>query len=117
MEVYRIGETLERTPHFAERVFTDAERTYCESKGKGAAQSYAGRYAAKEALLKALKTGWRGEIAWRDMEILNDELGAPSLTVTGATKKLLDASGANRIHLSISHTKDHAVAEIILEKI
>lgn len=117
VEVYRIGETLERTPHFAERVFTDAERAYCESKGKSAAQSYAGRYAAKEALLKALKTGWRGEIAWRDMEILNDELGAPFLTVTGATKKLLDASGANRLHLSISHTKDHAVAEIILEKI
>lgn len=117
VEVYRIGETLERTPHFAERVFTDAERAYCESKGKGAAQSYAGRYAAKEALLKALKTGWRGEIAWRDMEILNDELGAPALSVTGATKKLLDQSGATRIHLSISHTKDHAVAQIILEKI
>lgn len=117
VEVYRIHETLERTPRFAERVFTDAERAYCESKGKGAAESFAGRYAAKEAMLKALKTGWRGEVAWRDMEILSDELGAPVITVTGATKKLLDDSGASRIHLSISHTKDHAVAQVILEKL
>lgn len=117
MEVYRISETLERTPRFTERVFTEAERAYCESRGKGAAESFAGRYAAKEAMLKALKTGWRGEISWGDMEITNDEMGVPSIGVSGETRKLLDASGANRIHLSISHTKDHAIAQVILEKI
>ena len=57
VEVYRIRETIARTPRFAERVYTVGEREYCESKGVAAAQSYAGRFAAKEAFLKALKTG------------------------------------------------------------
>lgn len=117
VEVYRIRETLERTPRFGERVFTEAERVYCESRGKGAFQSYAGRYAAKEALMKAIRTGWRGEIAWHDIEISNDDFGAPSISVTGETRRILDTLGANRIHLSISHTEQHAVAQVVLEHI
>jgi len=116
VEVYRIRESLERTPRFGERVFTDAERAYCDSRGKGAFQSYAGRYAAKEALMKAIRTGWRGEIAWRDMEISNDDFGAPSIKVTGETERILQSLGADRIHLSISHTEDHAIAQVVLEK-
>lgn len=115
VEVYRIRETIERTPRFAERVFTAAERAYCDAKGAAAAQSYAARFAAKEALLKALKTGWRGRITWHDMEILNDPLGVPELTVTGEARNLLDERGATRVHLSISHTTEHAVAQILLE--
>lgn len=115
VEVYRIRETLERTPRFGERVFTEAEKSYCESRGKGAYQSFAGRYAAKEALMKAIRTGWRGEISWNDIEVTNDEFGAPSIAVTGETEKILEKLGANRIHLSISHTEDHAVAQVILE--
>jgi holo-[acyl-carrier protein] synthase len=65
VEVYRIRETLARTPRFAERVFTEKEREYCDGKGAAAAQSYAARFAAKEAFLKALKTGWRGKITRR----------------------------------------------------
>src|SRR5258708_36149636 len=60
IEVRRVRETIERTPRFAERVFTDAERAYCESRGAVAAQHYAARFAAKEAALKALQTGWSG---------------------------------------------------------
>lgn len=116
VEVYRIKETLERTPRFGERVFTEAERAYCESRGKGAYQSFAGRYAAKEALMKAIRTGWRGEIAWHDIEISNDEFGAPSVSVCGETGRILESLGADRIHLSISHTEDHAVAQVILER-
>ena len=116
-EVYRIRDTIARTPRFSARVFTDAEREYCESKGAAAAQSYAGRFAAKEAFLKALKTGWRGKIAWQDIEIVLDENGAPSLNVTGEAAVLLEKLGANRVHLSMSHTTDHAVAEVILEKV
>src|SRR6476469_10987179 len=93
-EVYRIRETIARTPRFAERVFTDAERTYCESKGAAAAQSYAARFAAKEAFLKALKTGWRGKITWQDMEVVNDADGVPSLNITGEAQTLFQKLGA-----------------------
>jgi holo-[acyl-carrier protein] synthase len=117
VEVYRIAETIQRTPRFVERVFTVKERAYCDAKGAAAAQSYAARFAAKEAFLKALKTGWRGRITWHDMEILNDAQGVPSLTIKGEARNLLENLGADKIHLSISHTTDHAVAQVILEAI
>lgn len=117
IEVYRISETLARTPRFVERVFTEKERAYCESKGAASAQSFAARFAAKEAFLKALKTGWRGKITWHDMEILNDAQGVPSLTISGEAEEILKNTGANKIHLSMSHTTDHATAQVILEKI
>jgi holo-[acyl-carrier protein] synthase len=117
VEVYRIGETIQRTPRFASRVFTAQERAYCDAKGAASAQSYAARFAAKEAFLKALKTGWRGRITWQDMEILNDAQGVPNLEIKGEARILLENLGANKIHLSISHTTDHAVAQIVLEKI
>jgi holo-[acyl-carrier protein] synthase len=117
VEVYRIAETIQRTPRFVERVFTLKERAYCDAKGAAAAQSYAARFAAKEAFLKALKTGWRGKITWHDMEILNDSQGVPSLEIKGEARNLLENLGADKIHLSISHTTDHAVAQVILEAI
>ena len=92
------------------------EREYCESKGAAAAQSYAGRFAAKEAFLKALKTGWRGKITWHDVEISNDEEGVPSFEISGEAKKLLDQIGADQVHLSISHTSEHATAQVIMER-
>jgi holo-[acyl-carrier protein] synthase len=116
VEVYRIREAVARTPRFAERVFTESERAYCEAKGKSADQSYAGRFAAKEAFLKALKTGWRGKIGWHDIEVAIDDLGAPSLIVSGEARALLDQSGVTAVHLSISHTTTHAIAQVILEK-
>jgi len=116
VEVYRIRETIARTPRFAARVFTAAEREYCEAKGAAGAQSYAGRFAAKEAFLKALKTGWRGKITWHDIEVLVDDDGVPTLNITGEAANILRTLGADRIHLSISHTTQNAVAEVILEK-
>lgn len=117
VEVYRIRETISRTPRFVERVYTRAERAYCESKGAAAAQSFAARFAAKEAFLKALKTGWRGKITWHDIEICSDEAGVPSLKIEGEAKDIMKNLGANQIHLSLSHTTEHAVAQVILEKI
>src|SRR6476659_869837 len=114
-EVYRMRETIARTPRFVERVFTAAEREYCDSKGVAAAQSYAARFAAKEAFLKALKTGWRGKITWHDIEVVNDANGVPSLNITGEARKLLDAMCAHKIHISISHTAEHAIAQVLLE--
>ncbi len=117
IEVYRIRETLSRTPRFVERVFTMRERAYCEAKGAASAQSYAARFAAKEAFLKALKTGWRGKITWHDIEIYSGENGVPSLKIAGEARTILENLGADQIHLSLSHTTDHAVAQVILEKI
>ena len=115
-EVYRMRESMTRTPRFAERVFTADERAYCDSKGAAAYQSYAARFAAKEAFLKALKTGWRGKLTWHDVEVVSDPDGVPSLKITNEAARLMDKLGADDVHLSISHTKDHAVAQVILEK-
>lgn len=116
VEVYRIRDTLARTPRFRERVFTQGERAYCDSKGNAAAQSYAARFAAKEAFLKALKTGWRGKITWHDIEIVSDADGAPGLAITGEAAAILRERGAGRVHLSLSHTSEHAIAQVIFER-
>lgn len=107
---------MTRTPRFVERVFTSAERDYCDAKGAAAAQSYAGRFAAKEAFLKAIKTGWRGKITWHDIEVVNDSEGVPTLNVTGEAARILVERDAEHVHLSISHTAEHAVAQVILER-
>ena len=115
IEVYRIQQTIARTPRFVERVYTLGERAYCEGKGKAATQSYAARFAAKEAFLKALKTGWRGKITWQEIEVVMEDGGAPMLNITGEAELILQTRGADAVHLSISHTSDHAIAQVILE--
>jgi holo-[acyl-carrier protein] synthase len=117
IEVARIREVLLRTPRFRERVFTPAERTYCDGRGALAAQHYAARFAAKEAALKALQTGWRGGISWHDVEISSLESGAPVLNFQGEAKKLFEDSGATSALLSMSHTSEHAIAQVVLEGI
>jgi holo-[acyl-carrier protein] synthase len=116
VEVYRIRETLERTPRFGQRVFTQTERDYCDGKGVAAAQSYAARFAAKESFLKALGTGWRGKITWHDIEIINNELGVPRFNLSGEALKIMQNLGADKVHLSLSHTGEHAIAQVILEQ-
>jgi holo-[acyl-carrier protein] synthase len=117
IEVYRIRETIERTPRFVERVFTEDERRYCDAKGAAAAQSYAARFAAKEAFMKALRTGWSGKITWHEIEVCSDASRVPSLRITGEARNLLTELGADRVHLSISHTTEHAIAQVLLEKL
>jgi holo-[acyl-carrier protein] synthase len=116
IEVARIREVLLRTPRFRERVFTAAEREYCDSRGAVAAQHYAARFAAKEAALKALQTGWRGGIGWHDVEITSLDSGAPVLIFNGEVKRLMEGSGATAAHLSMSHTSEHAIAQVVLER-
>ncbi len=116
VEVYRIRQTIARTPRFVKRVYTVDERAFCEGKGVAAAQSYAGRFAAKEAFLKALQTGWRGRITWHDIEVISMDGGAPALAITGEAAVILKDRGADRVHLSISHTADLAIAQVLLEK-
>ena len=116
IEVRRVRETIERTPRFAERVFTSAERAYCESRGVVASQHYAARFAAKEAALKALQTGWSGGISWQDIEVVAKASGAPLILFHGKALELYQQTGATAAHLSIAHTTEHAIAEVILEK-
>ena len=116
IEVARIREVLLRTPRFAERVFTRAEREYCDARGAVAAQHYAARFAAKEAALKALQTGWRGGLSWPDVEVATRESGAPYLIFSGQVLTLFKEFRASATHLSISHTSEHAIAQVILER-
>lgn len=116
IEVARIREVLLRTPRFRERVFTASECAYCDSRGAVAAQHYAARFAAKEAALKALQTGWRGGIGWQDVEIATRDSGAPYLILHGKVKEALDSLGATFAHLSLAHTSEHAIAQVVLER-
>ncbi len=107
---------IERTPRFVARVFTAAERAYCNGRGALAAQHYAARFAAKEAALKALGTGWRGGLAWRDVEVVANDMGAPALAFHQQARELFQSCGADTAHLTLSHTAAHAIAQVILER-
>jgi len=100
--------------NFIFRIFTSLEREYCEKKKGNKFQSYAGKFAAKEALLKALGLGLR-EANWKEIEIKNDELGQPIIDTSGKLKNITSTKGVSKYFISISHTKEYAVAQVILE--
>jgi holo-[acyl-carrier protein] synthase len=112
-EVARIAKSIENNS-FKEKVFSKAEIEYCEGK-VNKAESYAARFAAKEAFFKALGTGWRGGVAFNEVEVVNDELGKPSINVIGTTADLIKDRNIKNIHVSLSHIKDIAMVTIILE--
>jgi holo-[acyl-carrier protein] synthase len=96
------------------RVFTPGERTYCDVKRRSA-QHYALRFAAKESFLKALGTGLRDGLSWRDMEVVNDPQGKPELMIHGRAEELFRQNRLSRIFLSLSHDGNYAIASVILE--
>lgn len=113
VECSRIAELLERhRDRFLERVLTAREREHADGL-REPVPHVAGRFAAKEAILKVLGTGWRGQIAWTDIEIINDRLGQPLVTLSGECERVAKRLGIGRILLSISHTSGHAVASAI----
>ncbi len=113
VECARISKVWERHgDRFLERVLTKAERARC-AQFKHQLQFVAGRWAAKEAILKMIGTGWRGQIAWGDMEILPDELGKPQVTLRGETKRVADRLGITVVLISITHTENYASASAI----
>ena len=115
IECLRIAQMIERHGElFITRVFTEHEIGYCAAR-KAATQHYAGRWAAKEAVLKALGTGWRRGISWRDIEVRNQPSGAPTVALRGGAKEVLERAGIERIHLSISHCRSHAIAYAVAE--
>lgn len=115
VEVERVAAAIERFgARFLGRVFTEAERRYCDSK-KNRMERYAARFAAKEAAFKALGTGWNRGVAWREVEVGHAPGGRPTLSFTGAAAKHAERLGVKRASLSLSHTKEQAVAQVILE--
>lgn len=109
----RIEEMINRHgERFINRVFTAAEQAYAE-KNKNHAEKYAGRFAAKEAILKLLGTGWRGKIAWTDIEVINNTSGQPQVTLDGEVKKIADKLGIGHISISITHTANFAIASAV----
>jgi len=109
----RIEEMVkEHDKRFLDRVFTSAEQAYADAN-KNRIEKLAGRFAAKEAVLKLLGTGWRGKIAWTDIEIINNPAGQPLVTVSGEVKRLVDKLGIKQISVSITHTANFAIASAV----
>ena len=98
---------------FLDRCFTSAEQAYCEANPKRYFEHLSGRFAAKEAVLKVLGTGWRGGIAWTDIEVLKEPSGQPLIALTGESANIAKKLSITRWHLSISHIETHATASAI----
>ncbi len=113
IEVLRIGKMLERHGDlFLSRVYTDDEVRYCQ-KRKQYLQHYAGRWAAKEAVMKTLGTGWSRGVAWRDIEVCSNPGGRPSITIRGVARDIADQLGIGEILITISHCRAYATATAI----
>lgn len=100
---------------FRNRVFTEREVEYCEQRKAAKYQSYAGRFAAKEAVSKALGTGMAQGVSWKDIEVSNDVAGSPNAVLKGTAQEMFRNMGGSSISLSISHCKNYAVAYVVIE--
>ncbi len=109
----RIEQMIQRHgERFVNRVFTAAEQAYAKAN-KNEMEKLAGRFAAKEAILKLIGTGWRGKIAWTDIEVINNAVGQPEVTIDGEVKKVADELGIEHISVSITHTANFAIASAV----
>ena len=118
VDIVRVQRMLRwrNTPGLLERFFHPEELSHALSRGKGAELSLAARFAAKEAFGKALGTGLAG-IVLKDIMVANHHNGQPEIHVVGTARAALEKSGANRVHLSLTHEEDNAVAMVVLETI
>jgi holo-[acyl-carrier protein] synthase len=114
-EVPRIAAAIERFgDRFLRRIFTEAEIRYCDSKANRF-ERFAGRFAAKEAGLKAIGTGWRRGVSWTDVEVSREPGGRPTMLFHGRAAEFAAKLGVKHVALSITHTRDQAMAQVILE--
>lgn len=112
----RIEDMIKRHgSRFIDRVFTATEQAYADAN-KDRVEKLAGRFAAKEAILKLMGTGWRGKIAWTDIEVVNNAAGQPEVTLDGEVKKIADKLGIKHISVSITHTANFAIASAVALK-
>jgi holo-[acyl-carrier protein] synthase len=116
IETKRIEESIDRFgERFLERVFTPGEIAYCMRKKKNAAESFAARFAAKEAGAKALGTGISRGITWKELEVRREASGRPTLHLSGRAAELAGGMGVHRIQLSLTHSRELAMAIVIVE--
>jgi len=118
-EVPRIRAAVEhpRTgARFRARVFTPAEQAYCERRGRGSHESYAARFAAKEATMKAIGTGWGRGVGWLDVEVIRTLEDRPAVVLHGGAAARARALGVAHLHLTLAHTADLAIAYVIAER-
>ncbi|MBE0537408.1 MAG: holo-ACP synthase [Phycisphaerae bacterium] len=109
----RLEELIERHgSRFLNRVFTTGEQAAAD-RVRNRVEKLAGRFAAKEAVLKLIGTGWRGRIAWTDIEVLNNSAGQPMVEISGEVKRIADTLGIEQITLSITHTANWAIASAV----
>lgn len=114
VEVERLAASLDRQgDRFLERVYTEAEAAYADANPKRRVEHLAARFAAKEAAMKALGTGWTRGVAFTDFEVLRDAAGAPSLRVSGAAAEIAAERGISAWSVSLSHTRGMAVASVL----
>jgi holo-[acyl-carrier protein] synthase len=114
-EVPRIRRSIENYgDRFLHRIYTERERAYSSRKAN-AAERFAARFAAKEAGMKAIGTGLRHGISWKDFEVVNEASGRPTLILSGVAKQIAERLGARRISLSLTHTAEMAFAVVVLE--
>lgn len=115
VEVSRLEEVFARRgDRFRARVFTEGEINYCESLASRFA-SYAARFAAKEAVMKALGTGWSEGVGWKDIEVVSEPGGAPAIKLHKRALDRMREIGATRVHVSLTHSGNLAVAQVVLE--
>ncbi len=112
LEISRMERVIERRPSFLRRVFTDEERAYCEHTARPA-EHYAARFAAREAVLKALGCGFSNGVRVKDVSVVNDETGRPQAKLEGRAAQIAAEQGVREIALSISHTRGVAVANAV----
>ncbi len=114
-EVARIRQSIARYgDRFVKRIYTEGEQAYSSSKAN-AAERFAARFAAKEAGMKAIGTGWRRGVTWKDFEVLNERSGRPTLLLSGVAREIAQHMGVERISISLTHTGELAFALVILE--
>ena len=106
------GMVREHGERFVNRVFTAAEQAYAAAN-KDRIEKLAGRFAAKEAVLKLMGTGWRGKIAWTDIEVVNNKAGQPEVNLCGEVKKIAERLGIKHVSVSITHTANFAIASAV----
>ena len=110
----RMENAIKRSEGFKNKIFTQSEQDYCDGNAI-TFQHYAARFAAKEAFLKALGTGWRFNLGLTEIEVWNDNLEKPCIKVSGEVEKFCNEHNIKHIHLSLSHEKEYALAFVILE--
>jgi holo-[acyl-carrier protein] synthase len=118
IEVERIQNALEDShigKRFRDRVYTEKEIQYCEGKQRGRYESYAGRFAAKEAVMKALGRGWGSKVSWTEIEVARARSGKPDIILHGKTARFADTLGIRGWVLSMTHTHAHGLAYVIAQ--